>query len=51
MNIYPVILENDVVYYALEQKDNSCNFTEISMEDAIFYTKQLKGQNKKAVYR
>lgn len=51
MNIYPVILENDVVYYVLEQKENTCSFTEISMEDAIFYTKQFKGQNKKAIYR
>ncbi len=45
INIYPVQLENDILYFMLEETKTGCDFYEITENDVKHYTK-MKGLNK-----
>lgn len=49
-NIYPIELENDMIYYALTKEKDHYSYREISKEDAISYTKNYEGRNKQYIH-
>lgn len=50
-NIYAIKLENDTIYFILEQNNNEFNFYEITEIEAINYTKKFKSCNKQMILR
>lgn len=50
VNLYPVELENDMVYYALAKDGANYSYKEISKTDAISYTENYEGKNKSFIY-
>ncbi len=51
VNIYPVELENDMLYYAILPDKNSCySLQKITKTDAVHYVNNLRGNNKKLIY-
>lgn len=48
-NIYAIKLENDTIYFILEQNDKEFNFYEIPEIEAINYTKNFKSCNKQMI--
>ncbi len=51
INIYPIYLKNYSLYYAIEKKENSYEFNEITERIAKTYVKDLKGINKEFINR
>ncbi len=49
INIYPVDLSTDTVYYMLEEKRGEISFEEISRADALYYNDSMDGNNKKLI--
>jgi len=48
--LYPIELENDMLYYALAKEKDHYTYHEITKEDAICYTKNYEGRNKGLIY-
>lgn len=51
INLYPLHLKDDSLYFALTKRENKYHFNRISEEEALIYTKELKGMNKQYIYR
>lgn len=51
MNVYPVCLQNDMLYFMLKQGYKGFDFYKISEEDAFQYAKQFKGIGKDKLHR
>lgn len=50
INLYPINLKNDRIYFILEQEKNGFCFHQTTREDAKQYTKNFRGNNKHLIY-
>ena len=51
VNLYPVQLKKDTIYFMLKQEQDGSYFTEIPESDALHYTEMMDGNNKHLIYR
>lgn len=51
IDIYPVHLKDNSLYYAIRKEKNTYIFDKVDNEEANIYLKELKGKNKELFYR